>query len=269
MSSTPPSEQPTPADWGAGHYETFAADLEPVAEHVVTLAAPVAGSTLLDIACGTGNAALIAAHRGAVVSGVDSAARLIEVARERAAQTGLRASFHVADAQLLPFEDRAFDSVVSVFGVIFAADARQTLAEALRVVRPGGRAVLSAWRSGGAVDAMVGTMIGALSQVLGPPPARFKWGDPDAVRQLAAGLDAEVQFHDGTLAFTAESPEAFLLAQEQQHPMSIWGRDLLERHGGDSGASHERALAVLREGNEDPAAFRATSRYHVIEVRRS
>ena len=80
-------------DWGTGEYEHTAAELEPVAEHVVSLAALQRGERVLDIACGTGNAALLAAHQGAVVSGIDAAPRLIQVARERAATAGLAATF--------------------------------------------------------------------------------------------------------------------------------------------------------------------------------
>ncbi len=75
-------------------------------------------------------------------------------------------------------------------------------------------------------------------------------------------------FHDGTLAFTAESPEAFLTEQEAEHPTAHWAREVLAEHGVEAGPMHDRALAALREHNEDPAAFRATSRYHVIELRR-
>ena len=258
---------PPPIDWSAGRYETIADQLAPISEHVIELAAPGANETLLDIACGTGNAALLAARGGAVVSGVDVAERLIEVASADAAAEGLSASFAVADAQALPFADDTFDVVVSVMGLIFAPDARRALAEALRVLRPGGRAFVSAWRSGGAVDAMVGVMMSGVAEVLGPPPARFRWSDADAVGALARELGADATFHDGELVFTAGSPEAYLAEQEQDHPSFHWSQQVLAERGRDPEPMRERALAALREHNEDPAAFRATSRYHVIELR--
>ena len=80
-------------DWDAGRYETFAAELEPAAQRLVELAAPAPGERVLDLATGTGNAALAAARRGARVTGVDSATRLLEVARGRAAAEELAIEF--------------------------------------------------------------------------------------------------------------------------------------------------------------------------------
>jgi 2-polyprenyl-3-methyl-5-hydroxy-6-metoxy-1,4-benzoquinol methylase len=68
-------------DWGAGDYERTAADLEPTARHVVALAGLAPRERVLDLACGTGNAALLWARAGARVTGLDSAERLVEVAR--------------------------------------------------------------------------------------------------------------------------------------------------------------------------------------------
>src|SRR5829696_3419103 len=110
-------------DWGIGHYERTAKELEPVAEHAVGVADPAQGERVLDLATGTGNAALIAARSGAVVSGVDAAERLIAVARERAAEAGVDIDFRIADVQSLPYDDDSFDVALSVFGVVFAADA--------------------------------------------------------------------------------------------------------------------------------------------------
>lgn len=80
-------------DWGIGRYEATASELEPAAEHVVSLAELQPGERVLDLATGTGNAALLAARAGAVVTGVDAAPRLIDVARDRAEGEALDASF--------------------------------------------------------------------------------------------------------------------------------------------------------------------------------
>src|SRR6266536_255318 len=116
-------------DWDLGHYEQAASELEPVAEHLVSLADPRAGERVLDLATGTGNAALLAARSGADVTGLDAASRLIGVARERAAEAGAEASFVVGDLQALPFEDSSFDFALSVVGLIFADDADRAFAE--------------------------------------------------------------------------------------------------------------------------------------------
>lgn len=105
-------------DWGLGDYETLAVELEPAATHVVALAGLVAGERVLDIATGTGNAALAAARAGAATTGVDAALRLIELARQRAASRGLDVSFLVSDLHGLPLPAESFDCVISVFGSI-------------------------------------------------------------------------------------------------------------------------------------------------------
>jgi 2-polyprenyl-3-methyl-5-hydroxy-6-metoxy-1,4-benzoquinol methylase len=86
-------------DWGIGRYERFAPEIQPAASRVIELARIGLGEEVLDIACGTGNAALLAARTGAVVTGLDRSPRLIEVARNRAATDGAAASFVVGDAQ--------------------------------------------------------------------------------------------------------------------------------------------------------------------------
>jgi SAM-dependent methyltransferase len=192
-------------DWGGGRYEITAADLEPVAVHVVALAGLEGGERVLDVACGTGNAALLAARAGAETTGLDAAARLIDVARERAQAEGLAARFEVGDAQELPYEDATFDVVLSVFGVIFAPDAQRAFAEIVRVLAPGGRALICAWVPDGTISAMVGTFTRAAAAVTGQAPERFAWHDPAAVGDLAARHGATVSVADGEVAFTAAS----------------------------------------------------------------
>jgi SAM-dependent methyltransferase len=251
-------------DWGLGQYELTARELEPVAGHVVSLAAPKAGDRVLDLATGTGNAALLAARRGAAVTGLDASARLIAVARGRAREAALEASIVVGDLQALPFRDRSFDAVLSVFGLIFAADPDVAVGELARVLAPAGRAYVSTWVPAGPIDAFVGVFARALAEVTGPGPPPFPWHDSGAVTDLAARHGLEVRVHEGALRIVADSPEAYLTAN-REHPMSIAGLPVLER-AGTAQAVRERALAVLREGNEDPARFQATSPYRVIEV---
>src|SRR4051812_47621318 len=164
-------------DWSLGRYEDTAAQLEPVARVVVERAAPAPGERVVDVGCGTGNAALLAAERGARVIGVDPAARLLEVAREQAAARELDATFLEGEAARLPVGDGEADVVVSVFGVIFAPDARAAAAELGRVCAPGGRLALSAWIPEGAIRDCVMVAREALGQALGAPPGGppFAW----------------------------------------------------------------------------------------------
>jgi SAM-dependent methyltransferase len=256
-------------DWGIGHYEDTAARLEPAARVVVERAAPVGGERVVDVGCGTGNAALLAAERGAAVTGVDPAERLLAVARETAAARGLDATFAAGEAAALPLEDGAADVVVSVFGVIFAPDPRAAAAEMARVTAPGGRIVLSAWLPSGTVHQALRvasvTVRDALGAPAGPPP--FAWHERDALAELFAPHGLEVTLEEASLAFTAPSAQAFL-REQAAHPMAVAGEAVLGPRG-ESDALRERMLAIYEDANEDAAAFRVTSRYVLGIARRA
>ncbi|HUO71413.1 MAG TPA: methyltransferase domain-containing protein [Solirubrobacteraceae bacterium] len=254
-------------DWGAGHYERTATELDPVARAMVALAGLEPGVRVIDLACGTGNAALHAAAAGAWVIGIDSAPRLLEVARDRARARGLSVHFREGDLLDLPVADDAADLLLSVFGVIFAPDPGGALGEIARVVRPGGRVLLSAWVPAGPIDAMLTAMGTVLARVTNASaPARFAWFDPAALGPVAerAGLSLE-RTTEAELAITDSSPEAYVAAG-QEHPMSLTNRRVLEQA---EAAEEARAamVGVLREANEDPDAFLVHSPYVVHELR--
>ncbi|MGZ4248464.1 MAG: class I SAM-dependent methyltransferase [Solirubrobacteraceae bacterium] len=257
---------PSGLDWGAGRYELTASELEPVAQRVVALASLSPGECVLDIACGTGNAALLAARAGAVVSGLDGAARLVEVARDRATAQQLDATFVVGDLHELPFADHSFGVVLSVFGVTFAEDPVRAVEEIVRVLAPGGRALLTSWIPGGPVDAAIGVAIQAVAAATGGMPPRFAWHDTAAVTELVRSAGAEVEFDEAQISFYADSVEEYF-ATSQEHPLHVSTRPLLEGAGSYESVS-ERMLEAYRAGNEDPGAFRVTSRYRIAKIAR-
>jgi SAM-dependent methyltransferase len=257
-------------DWGAGHYERTAEDLLPVAADVVARARIEPGERVLDIACGTGNAALLAARHGATSRGVDLAPRLIDVARERAKAALLPVHFDVGDAQALPYADASFDIVLSVFGMIFAPDAQRAFAELVRVLDPGGRALVTAWTPVGAIARLSGQFAGAVAEAQKAPPAkRFAWHEADAIGELAAEKGATAEFlADGEITFTADSPEDYLRRYEDLHPLSQQQRPILE-DAGTYAAVRTEVLQALIDGNESPDGFAVTSGYRVIQIQHS
>jgi len=245
-------------DWGLGEYERTAATLMPAAAVAVEVLAPQAGERILDVGCGTGNAALLAARAGASVLGVDPATRLLEVARDRAAAEDLDVEFAAGEAAALPAADASCDGVVSVFGVIFA-DPQAAADELVRVVRPGGRIVVTTWVPSGPVNAM-GAVV---REALGAPPERPRWSDPEVVRGLFA--PHPVRFTEHPIAFVAASPQAYAEEHDAHHPMSLAAAGPL-RAAGRLDEVRERARELFTEANEEPDAFRITSRYWVAEV---
>ena len=108
------------ATWMTGDYDVFSRYLEKDAELFFRRLGITPGTRLLDVGCGAGQLALIAARAGARVTGCDISTPWIEKARARAAAEGLEITFEEGDAESLPYEDAQFDAVVSLIGAMFA-----------------------------------------------------------------------------------------------------------------------------------------------------
>ncbi len=230
--------------WGVGCYEDTAAELAPVSDVAVAALRIAGGERVLDIACGTGNAALVAHRAGAIVTGLDSSPRLLEVARKRVPD----GDFVQGDAAKLPFDDASFDAAVSVFGVIFARPAAEVVAEIGRVMRPGGRVAITTWPPRGPMFAAVKLMRQALARVRsdddGPVPA--DWGDPDALETLLRPY-GDVEIGERQLEHAETSPDDFWNRWERLHPMWLAARDLLEPVG-EWAPLKQAAIEALRDG---------------------
>ncbi len=256
-------------DWGDGNYERTAATLEAAAARAVEIAQIRAGARVLDLGCGTGNAALAAARRGAEVTAVDPSQRLVAATRARAAAEGLSVTCLEGDAAAIPVEASSSDVLLSVFAVIFAPDAELAASEMLRVVRPGGRIVLTTWTSeGGIAEAgrIVRQAMADLAPRAGAVPA---WGERAFVEQLF-GARAQVTITEAALSFTAPSAEAWFDEQHRHHP--VWrsvSRALADRAGAWE-TIRARSVERLDAHNRSASAFEVVSRYLVIDaVKRS
>jgi ubiquinone/menaquinone biosynthesis C-methylase UbiE len=254
-------------DWGKGEYETTATELEPVARRVIAMAGIAGGERVLDVACGTGNAALLAAQAGGIVTGLDASSRLLSVAEARATAANIHAQWQAGDLHELPFADGSFELVTSVFGVIFAQDPLQALSEILRVLVPGGRALITTWIPEGGIDAAVGVAVRAVAAATGvKPQPRFAWADRAAVSAIVARAGGQVSFTEGQLAVIGSSPEAYFDQVQSVHPISVSTRPLLQQAGAYERV-RERMIAALAAHNEDPSALLLTSRYLIAQIR--
>jgi SAM-dependent methyltransferase len=138
------------------------------------------GARLLDVACGAGQLALIAAREGARATGCDIAINWLEKARERAQQEKLDVTFEEADAEALPYGDSQFDVVTSFVGAMFAPRPDLAATELIRVCRPGGVIALANWTARG----FIGLMLGRIAKYVAPSgmPSPLVWGDEVTVR---------------------------------------------------------------------------------------
>jgi predicted nicotinamide N-methyase len=125
--------------WASGDFHAVAALIQPVAEDLCEAVDLRADWRVLDVATGSGNAALAAARRGCDVVGIDYVPALLARGRRRAEAEGLDIDLVEGDAESIPFPDASFDAVLSVYGAMFAPDHEKTFAELARVCRPGGR----------------------------------------------------------------------------------------------------------------------------------
>jgi SAM-dependent methyltransferase len=171
--------------WALGDFARAGAEQILVAELLCRAIDIHPGERVLDVAAGSGNAALAAARRGAHVIATDFVPRLLEAAARRAKVEGLDLETREADAQSLPFDDGAFDVVLSTFGVMFAADQSRAASELLRVCRPGGRIGLTAWTPG-SVMAATQAAAARFAPIPPVPGARspIEWGTETRVREL-------------------------------------------------------------------------------------
>lgn len=196
------------ATWASGDFAEIAVLIVPVAERLADVADLRAGSRVLDVATGSGNAAIAAARLGCEVVGIDYVPSLLDRARERAVAERLDIPFVEGDAEAIPFPDRSFDAVVSTYGSMFAPDHHRTAAEITRVTRRGGTIALASWTPEG----FIGELFGTVSSHV-PPPAGvaspLAWGTE---RHLLALFSDDVDWthRRRTFTFRFTSANAFV-----------------------------------------------------------
>jgi SAM-dependent methyltransferase len=255
--------------WHLGKYELIALQLLPAAEVAIDILDPGDGETIVDVGCGTGNAALLAAERGARVIGVDPAERLLEVAATAAEDRDLDAEFVIGEAASMPISDAEADAVVSVFGVIFAPDPAAAAAELARVTKTAGRIVIAAWIPGGPISDAVRLSRETLAEIKGdPPPAPpFAWHERDSLSGLFEPHGFSVALTEHPVPFHAPSIDEFMRIEGENHPLAIAARPVLEE-AGRADEVREGMRRIYEEGNEDRDGFRITSRFVVAELTR-
>ncbi len=191
---------------GWAHFAPLEALTTPAAARLVNHARIHAGQKVLDVGCGTGVVAVTAARHGARVTAVDLTPELLERARQNAQVGGFQIDWHEGDVEQLPFEDAAFDVVLSQFAHIFGPRPEVAIAEMLRVLKPGGTIAFSTWPP----ELYVGRMFLVTARYSPPPPPGAapppEWGDPRIILQRLGDAVDEVVFDRATILLPALSP---------------------------------------------------------------
>jgi SAM-dependent methyltransferase len=186
------------ATWMAGDFGRIAVGFERGAAAFVERLGLERGERVLDVACGTGNLALPAARGGARVTAIDIAPPLVAQLAEHAESEGLAVDAREGDAEALPLADGTFDTVMTMFGAMFAAHPQQAADELLRVTRSGGRIAMANWTPAGFIGRMLKVVVGYVPPPSGVPSVLL-WGDPRVVEErLGAGVN-RFQFERRTM----------------------------------------------------------------------
>jgi ubiquinone/menaquinone biosynthesis C-methylase UbiE len=228
--------------WASGDFAVVAAAIVLVAERLCDTADLHAGWRVLDVATGSGNAAIAAARLGCTAVGVDYVPALIERGRLRAAAERLDVELLEGDAEALPFPDDSFDAVTSVFGSMFAPDHAKAAAELLRVCRPGGTIALASWTP----DGFIGDLFRTVARHV-PPPAGVQspmlWGTEGHLRELFSDRIESLEVNERIFTFRFRSAEEFVTFFRRWYGPTLKAFAALEGEARDALESDLVALA--------------------------
>jgi ubiquinone/menaquinone biosynthesis C-methylase UbiE len=197
------------ATWSTGNYAVIGTTLQIVGENLCEALDLRAGSRVLDVAAGNGNATLAAARRWCDVTSSDYVASLLESGRARAAAEGLTVRFQEADAEALPFANASFDVVMSTFGVMFAPDQQKAASELARVCKPGGRIGLANWTP----ESFIGQVFKTIGKHVAPPAGVVSpalWGSKARLEALFDGTARQIVTNSRQFTFRYRSPAHFM-----------------------------------------------------------
>jgi len=251
--------------WASGDYPAVAAELiGELGPELVRACRVQPGQRVLDVAAGSGNAAIPAAAAGAVVTASDLTPELFEAGRLIAAERDVELEWVESDAEAMPFADNSFDVVMSCVGAMFAPHHQATADELVRVCRPGGTIGMINWTPEG----FIGNLFATMKPYAPPPPPSASpaplWGNEDHVRTLFGDRVADLSARRQTVRMDhcvnptefreywkrnyAPTIAAYRFNEAQRERVAALDRDFLafltdwNRDGGEAGWDAEYLL---------------------------
>jgi ubiquinone/menaquinone biosynthesis C-methylase UbiE len=255
------------ATWSSGDYHMIGTQILIVSELLIESLDVHSTERVLDVATGSGNAALAAARRGCSVIGLDYVPELLDRGRRRAESEGVIAEFVEGDAEALPYADGSFDVVSSVFGAMFAPNQERTAAELARVTRSGGRIGLAAHTPEGFIGGLFKTIARHV-----PPPAGLRspiqWGTEERLGELFGDAIEDITSVKRTYVFRERSPESWVSYWRRYYGPTLKAFDAVGEAG--AAALESDLLALIAAFNRaDDGTMAVPSEYlETVIVRR-
>jgi ubiquinone/menaquinone biosynthesis C-methylase UbiE len=246
--------------WASGDFSVVASRIVLVSELLADTADLRAGSRVLDVACGNGNATLAAARSGAYAVGVDYVPALLEDGRARALAEGLDVEFRLGDAEDLPAEDGSVDAVLSVFGTMFAPDHQRAADEIVRITRSRGTVGLASWTP----DGFIGEMFRIItSHVPGKPGVQspLLWGTEQHLTKLFGDAVTGARSEERLCTFRFTSPEEFVTFFRRWYGPALKAFEALDETGRSALAADLAELARRSDRHGDGGSIAIPAAY--------
>ncbi|MEA2371659.1 MAG: hypothetical protein QOH12_2053 [Solirubrobacteraceae bacterium] len=252
--------------WSEGDFASLATGLVIVGEMLCETVDVLPGDRVLDVACGSGTAALAAARRGASVTGVDYVPALLERGRERAAAERVDVEWIEGDAEALALEDGSFDIVLSTFGSMFAPDHARAAHELLRVCHPGGLIGMANWTPDGLMGEVFQTIVKHA-----PPPIKIDppglWGVEEYLRTLLGDEITSLELTPRDFVMRARSIEHWVgFFRENLGPLKVAFARVGE--AGEQALVEDLSEIMRRYNRAGDRALAAPARYVEVVARR-
>jgi ubiquinone/menaquinone biosynthesis C-methylase UbiE len=234
------------AAWSTGNYAVVGTTLQIVGENLCEALDLRAGSRVLDVAAGNGNATLAAARRWCDVTSTDYVSSLLESGRARALAEGHTIKFQEADAENLPFPDASFDVVMSTFGVMFTPNQDKAASELVRVCKPGGSIGLANWTP----ESFIGQLFKTIGKYIPPAPgvkSPALWGTQARLAELFGKSTQEIRTTSREFAFRYRSSAHWIeVFRTYYGPMN---KTLATLDAGKQAAFTQDLLALMESRN--------------------